>query len=95
MFEKGLTLEEYITSISIYTQDIPLTIQVSETDFYNVFYVPKTDSANVQFNIPKNTEYGISGDNVGGFVVWYNNADIGQKSIVNDQGVEETSVQLS
>lgn len=95
IYEKGKTLEEYLTDVSIYTADIPLTVQISETESYSVFYVSKTDSANVQFDIPKNTEYKISGDNVGGFVVWYNNADVGQKGIVNNENTEESSEQLS
>ena len=92
MYETGKTLEEYLTDVSIYTEDIPLTVQVSEAESYSVFYVAKSASANVQFNIPKNTEYKISGDNIGGFVVWYNNADVGKKGTAqaDDEPAEDT-----
>lgn len=79
MYNKGKTLEEYMTDISVYSESIPLTITVSDTETYSVFYVPKEDAAQVTFSVPKNTEYKISGDNIGGFIVWYNNADIGNK----------------
>lgn len=79
MYEKGKTLEEYITDISIYSEKIPLTINTSETESYTVFYVKAENTDKVSFSIPKDTEYKISGDNAGGFIVWYNNADVGMK----------------
>lgn len=79
MYQKGRTLEEYISDISIYSENIPLTINVSDTESYSVFHVNKTDADRVTFSVPKDTEYRISGDNASGFVVWYNNADIGMK----------------
>lgn len=79
MYNKGKTLEEYITDISIYSESIPLTISVSDTETYSVFYVKKGDEAKVTFSVPNDTEYKISGDNVGGFIVWYNNADVGNR----------------
>ncbi len=94
MYNKGKTLEEYMTDISVYSESIPLTITVSDTETYSVFYVPKEDAAQVTFSVPKNTEYKISGDNIGGFIVWYNNADIGNKGKITpstDTQIPETS----
>ncbi len=87
MYQKGKTLEEYIRDIAIYSESIPLTINISDTESYSVFYVKKEDAAQVTFSVPKNTEYKISGDNVGGFVVWYNNADVGKKGAMQNPNV--------
>lgn len=71
IYERGMTLEEYVSEIRIYTENVPLIIDVSETESYGVYYVKKGDTQITEFNVPKETEYFISGDNVGGFVVWY------------------------
>ncbi len=82
MYQKNRTLEEYLSDLTVYSENIPLTINVSDTESYSIFYVSKTDASQVTFSVPKDTEYMISGDNIGGFVVWYNNADIGMKGKV-------------
>ncbi len=71
IYEHDITLEEYVSELRIYTENVPLTIDVSETESYSVYYVKKGDTQITEFNVPKETEYFISGDNVGGFVVWY------------------------
>lgn len=71
--ERGMTLEEYISEIRIYTENVPLIVDVSETESYSVYYVKKGDGPTTEFNVPKETGYCISGDNVGGFIVWYKN----------------------
>ncbi|MBR5307972.1 MAG: D-alanyl-D-alanine carboxypeptidase family protein [Clostridia bacterium] len=95
MFSKNKTLEEYMTDISIYSDGIPLSIEVSETESYSVFHVEKSESARTEFRIPKNTEYKISGNNVDGFIVWYNNNDVGKKGTATQQEATETDSQLS
>lgn len=79
MYNKGKTLEEYMTDISIYSESIPLTITVSDNETYSVFYVKKGEDGKTTFSVPKDTEYKISGNNIDGFIVWYNNADIGNR----------------
>lgn len=73
IYERNMTLEEYISEIRIYTENVPLIVDVSETESYGVYYVKKVDGLTTEFNVPKNTEYFISGDNAGGFIVWYKN----------------------
>lgn len=90
MYQKNKTLEEYLTDISIYTDSIPLTINVSDAESYSVFYVKSSGNAITEFSIPKNTEYKISGDNSGGFIVWYNNADVGKRGATSTDGTAET-----
>lgn len=75
MFEKNLTLEEYISGISVYSQNLPLTVSVSETESWNVFYVPKSENSRTEFYVPQNVQYKISGNNADGFVVWYKTSD--------------------
>lgn len=81
MQDKGKTLEEYLTDITVYSEGVPLTVEISTNEIYSVFYVKKSDSDKTSFTVPKNTEYGISGDNAGGFVVWYKNSDVGKKGM--------------
>ena len=70
MYERGITLEEYLSEIRVYTESIPLLVSADGVE-YGVYYVDKDVLEYTEFNVPKETEYGISGDNVGGFVVWY------------------------
>ena len=71
IYEKGLTLEEYISLLPAYTEEAPLKINTSDTESYCAYYVPKSDSDTTEFNVPKYTDYFISGTNAGGFIVWY------------------------
>ncbi len=75
IYQNNITLEEYVTEIKSYTENVPLTIEVSDTESYDVYYVKKSDSLLTEFNVLKDTEYKISGDNVAGFIVWYKKAD--------------------
>lgn len=76
IYQNNITLEEYISEIKSYTENVPLTIEVSDAESYDVYYVKKSGSLFTEFNVPKDTEYKISGDNVGGFVVWYKKAEL-------------------
>ena len=70
MYERGITLEEYLSELRIYTESIPLLVSADGVE-YGVYYIDKDVLEYTEFNVPKNTEYSISGDNMGGFVVWY------------------------
>lgn len=71
MYQRGITLEEYLREIKSYTENVPLSIETDDGTIYEVYYVKKGDGIVTEFNVPKDTEYFISGDNVSGFVVWY------------------------
>ncbi len=88
MFEKNLTLEEYISGISVYSQNIPLTVNVSETESWNVFYVPKSENPRTEFYVPQNVQYQISGNNADGFIVCYKISDSenSENSDISDSG---------
>ena len=70
MYERGITLEEYLSELRIYTESIPLLVSADGVE-YGVYYIDKDVLEYTEFNVPKDTEYSISGDNMGGFVVWY------------------------
>lgn len=70
MYERGLTLEEYLSELRIYTESIPLKVTANGEE-YGIYHVEADSREYTEFNVPKNTEYSISGDNMGGFVVWY------------------------
>ena len=79
MYENDLCLEEYVTLLASYTQDSQLQIRGADGNLYSIYYVAKSSDAVTSFNVPKNYEYEISGDNVGGFIVTVNlNAPIVQ-----------------
>ena len=61
--ENNICLEEYLTFIKNYTYSDPLYI-TAENDEYCVWYC---GGNNVY--VPKNEEYSVSGDNLGGFIV--------------------------
>ncbi len=70
MYERGITLEEYLSELRVYTESIPLKVTANGEE-YGVYHIDKDVLEYTEFNVPKNTEYSISGDNMGGFVVWY------------------------
>ncbi len=75
MYQRGITLEEYLREIKSYTENVPLSVETDDGTIYEVYYVNKGDGLVTEFNVPKDTEYFISGDNVSGFVVWYEKAE--------------------
>ncbi len=69
MAEGGYCLEEYIEFIKNYTEAHQLRVQDGES-VYHVFYVPAAaEGADTTFNVPKNHDYTVSGNNVDGFIV--------------------------
>lgn len=71
IYNRDITLEEYLREIKSYTENVPLSVETDDGEIYEVYYVNKGDGLETEFNVPKGTEYFISGDNVSGFVVWY------------------------
>lgn len=87
MYERGITLEEYLSEIRIYTENVPLVFKSNGVE-YGAYYVKRGTGAHTEFKVPREKEYFISGDNVGGFVVWYKtgNADVD----TNEEAEENT-----
>lgn len=67
----GITLEEYVSDLAAYTENVPLIVDVSDTESYAVYSVKKSDSGTTKLPVPKDKSYGVSGNNVDGFIVWY------------------------
>ncbi|MBE6709388.1 MAG: D-alanyl-D-alanine carboxypeptidase family protein [Ruminococcaceae bacterium] len=82
MKEKGWVLEEYIE----YLRNLPEGTAISWNGIaseeislegihggdYVVYYVPANETGDTEIKVPKNREYTVSGDNVGGFIVTLN-----------------------
>lgn len=62
--ENNICLEEYLTLIKNYTYEDPLKI-TSDRDEYAVWYCGGGD-----IFVPNSGEFEVSGDNLGGFIVW-------------------------
>ena len=73
MYENGLCLEEYLEEIQGYSADKPLTIDTDGGE-WNVFYMQANTSGSTQIAVPQDATYTVSGDNVGGFIVAYQEA---------------------
>lgn len=74
MYENGLCLEEYLEEIQDYSADKPLTIDTDGGE-WNVFYMQANTSGSTQIAVPQDATYTVSGDNVGGFIVAYQEAE--------------------
>lgn len=77
MSSKGFVLEEYLEYLQSLEKGSSLSWNGSETGLckrgeggsvYEVYYEPASDGETV-LKIPKNRDYTVSGDNVGGFIV--------------------------
>ena len=68
MYETGLCLEEYVSSLRSYTETSPLYISVDGT-IYEVYYMSASVEGEtvIKTNFKNGTT--ISGDNAGGFIV--------------------------
>ena len=70
MSEKSLCLEEYVEQLkSTYTINNHLKITGADGKNYEVYYVPVATTELTTLQVPKNYQYTISGDNIGGFIV--------------------------
>ncbi len=67
----GITLEEYVSDLGAYTENVPLIVDVSDTESYAVYSVKKSESGTTKLPVPKDKSCGVSGNNVDGFIVWY------------------------
>lgn len=69
----GLCMEEYIATLqNDYADGECLTINAADGNNYAVYYVPASGAELTTVSVPKNYEYTVSGDNVGGFIVTVN-----------------------
>ena len=70
MYNNGLCLEEYVELIkNTYTTNNHLKITGADGKNYEVYYVPAADTELTTLQVPKNYQYTVSGDNIGGFIV--------------------------
>ena len=71
--ENNLCLEEYISLVQThYTADNRLAITGADGNRYEVYYIPASNSDLTTVSVPKNYQYTVSGDNIGGFIVTVN-----------------------
>ena len=69
----GLCLEEYVELLkSTYTANNRLSITGADGIAYEVYYVPVANTELTTISVPRNGNYSISGDNIGGFIVTVN-----------------------
>ncbi len=70
MRDNGLCLEEYVELLkNTYTANNHLTVAGADGKSYEIYYVPAADTELTTLQVPKNYQYTISGDNMGGFIV--------------------------
>ncbi len=67
MYDKKLSIEEYIDFIKNYSFDSPFTYQTGN-EIYKMYYVPYEENT-TRVRVPINGNYSISGDNSEGFIV--------------------------
>lgn len=70
MYNNNLCLEEYVELLkSTYAAGNHLTVVGADGKNYEIYYVPAANTELTTLQVPKNYQYTISGDNVGGFIV--------------------------
>ncbi len=68
-----MCLVVYLALLNSYTLDREiLQIQYGE-DTYTVYYEPASNGDFTDLHVPADKEYSVSGDNNGGFIVWFKN----------------------
>ncbi len=73
MTQNNVCLDEYISSLKNYTLKKG-TLQIPcGDDTYTVYYTAASDGDITEVHVPSGKEYSISGDNNGGYVVWFKN----------------------
>ena len=73
MKNNNLCMEEYLNVLKSFTLNAPLTVSCDNGNRYQIYYVSvNAGDTVVQFAVPSNYSYEISGDNVGGLIVTVN-----------------------
>lgn len=70
IYENGLCLEEYLDNIQSYTARNPLKVKTTSGE-WSVFYTVANSEGSTQIAVPQNVVYTVSGDNMDGFIVAY------------------------
>lgn len=70
IYENGLCLEEYLDNIQSYTARNPLKVKTTSGE-WSVFYTAANSEGSTQIAVPQNVVYTVSGDNMDGFIVAY------------------------
>ncbi len=69
MMNENYCMEEYITLVGQYTYSEPFYYTVETGETYAVYTVPVSEGEATEIPVPKDAEYTVSGNNVGGFIV--------------------------
>ena len=72
MKNNNLCLEEYTNLLKAHSQENPLRVSCDNQNTYLIYYVTPLNTEIVQFKVPTNYTYEISGDNNGGLIVTVN-----------------------
>ncbi len=74
MQSSGMCLEEYLELLrtNYASSDNRLKITGADGNNYEVYYIPAASTEITTLKVPKNYQYTISGDNIGGFIVTVN-----------------------
>ncbi|MGN1223846.1 MAG: M15 family metallopeptidase [Ruminococcus sp.] len=70
IYENGLCLEEYLDNIQSYTARSPLEVKTTSGE-WSVFYTAANGEGSTQIAVPQDAVYTVSGDNMDGFIVAY------------------------
>ena len=69
MMNENYCMEEYIILIGGYSYEEPFYYTVEKGETYAIYTVPASDGEKTDIPVPKDSEYTISGNNIGGFIV--------------------------
>lgn len=83
--DKGLCLEEYVAGMQSYTYENGGLLITKDKKKWVSYYVPKLEAFNTtEVPVPKNANYVISGDNIGGFIVTVEVTDDANSSLLKN-----------
>ncbi len=69
MMNENYCMEEYIILVGGYSYTEPFYYTVESGETYAIYTVPASDGEKTEIPVPKDSEYTVSGNNVGGFIV--------------------------
>lgn len=95
IYENGLCLEEYLDNIQSYTARSPLAVKTTSGE-WSVFYTAGNSEGSTQIAVPQDAVYTVSGDNMDGFIVAYQErSSIATTTAVSENEMNTDSIETT
>lgn len=95
IYENGLCLEEYLDNIQSYTARSPLAVKTTSGE-WSVFYTAGNGEGSTQISVPQDAVYTVSGDNMDGFIVAYQErSSIATTTAVSENEMNTDSIETT